>query len=123
VSRPHSFLFEFKRTVDYILTQVEGVSRRDFVRLYDYDDFLDGDASQCQTARELAIAFASRFLGSVNPAYFRALSFSLVRFLARQSGHDVGDNDKEALKSLAQIDAADMRQLLQWLDAYFPGVL
>src|SRR5687767_9951531 len=96
--RPPKFFFNFKQTVDYMLNQVDGVSRRDLDRLYDYDDFLEGEALQCQSARELAIAFASRFLGSANAAYFRVLSFSLVRFLARESGRAVDDADKEALK-------------------------
>jgi hypothetical protein len=121
--RPPQFLFDFKRTIDFMLSQVGGVSRREFVRLYDYDDFLEGEASQCQTARQLAIAFASRFLRAIRPAYHQALSFALVRFLARQSGHAVGDDDKEAIKALVDIDATDMKQLEQWLDAYFPDVL
>lgn len=122
--RPPQFFFDFKHAIDYMLSQVGGVSKRDFVRLYDYEDFLEGEASQCQSASELAIAFASRFLNSVNPAYFRALSFALVRFLARQSGRAVEDGgDIEALKALAEIDSADLLQLNQWLDAYFPDVL
>ncbi len=120
---PPQFFLDFKRTVDYMLTQVGGVSRRDFVRLYDYDDFLEGEAAQCNTARELAIAFASRFLGSISPAYFRALSFALVRFLARQSGRAVDDGDKEAIKALADINPEEILQLKQWLDTYFPEVL
>ena len=118
--RPPQFLFDFKRTIDYMLSQVGGVSRRDFVRLYDYDDFLEGEALQCKTPRELAIAFAVRFLGSVSPAYFRGIfRLPLVRFLARQSGRSVGDDDK-AIKALAYVEPQDLHQLGQWLDAYFP---
>jgi|SRR4051795_3069564 hypothetical protein len=121
--RPSQFFFDFTRAVDYMLSQVRGVSRWDFVRLYDYDDFLEREAAQCKTARELATAFASRFLGSVNPAYFQVLSFALVRFLARQSGRAVDDGDTEALKALAEIEPEDQLQLEQWLDAYFPDLL
>jgi hypothetical protein len=121
--RPTQFLLDFKRTVDYVLSQVHGVSRRDLIRLYDYDDFLEGEAVQCKSARDLAIAFASRVLGSVSPPYFQVLSLALVRFLARQSGRAVDDGDKEALKALAQIDLTDGLQIEQWLNGYFPDVL
>lgn len=121
--RPLPFLLEFERTIEFVLSQVSGVSRRDFIRLYDYDDFLEGEASQCETPRQLAIAFATRFLGAVSPAYFRALSFALVRFLARQCGRSVDEADKAAVKALAEIDCHEAGQVEQWLDAYFRDVL
>src|SRR5207245_105115 len=121
--RPPQFFLAFTRTVDYVFIKVTGVSRRDLVRLYDYDHFLEGEAAQCKSARELALAFASRFLGSVTPLYFQVLSLALVRFLARQSGRAVDDGDKEALKALAEIEPNDQLQLEQWLDAYFRDVL
>jgi len=121
--RPPHFFFAFTRSVDYILGQVRGVARRDLVRLYDYDQFLEGEAAQCKSARELAIVFASRFLDSVSPMYFQVLSLALVRFLARESGRAVDEGDKEALKALADIDAGDRLQFEHWLDAYFRDVL
>jgi hypothetical protein len=120
--RRQQFLHDFKQTVEFLLSQVGGVSRRDFVKLYEFDEFLQGEAQQCRTPRALAIAFAARFLARVNAAYFRVCALALVRFLARQSGRSVEDADKEAVRALAELDATDPYQLERWLDAYFRDV-
>jgi len=121
--RQPQFFIEFKQTIEFAFNQVAGVSHRDFNRLYDYDDFLEGEAVHCRTARELAIVFAVRFLGAVNPAYLRTLSFALVRFLARQSGRGVEEADHQAIKDLAEIEHEDPKQIELWIDAYFRDVL
>ena len=123
MSHPTKFFFEFKQTVEFVLSQVSGVSLRDFVRLYDYDDFLQGEALQCESPRELANAFAARFLSSVSAAYLRALSYALVRFLARRTGASVGEADKAAIKALAEIEPKDPSQLEMWMNAYFRDVV
>jgi hypothetical protein len=121
--RPPQFLFDFKRTIQFVLSQIGGVSHGEFVRLYDFDDFLEGEALECHSPRKLAIAFAARFLADVRPAYRRALSLALVRFLARQSGRAVDESDNEAIKALSEIDTDDVNQLEKWLDAYYRDVV
>ena len=49
--------------------------------------------------------------------------FALARFLARQSGRAVDDSDKEAIKSLSEIDTDDVHQVEKWLDAYYRDVV
>jgi hypothetical protein len=117
------FLFQFKESIAFVLSQVAGVSLRDFNRLYEYDEFLERDAIKCQTPRELALAFAARFLGSVSAPYVRALSLALVRYLARQGGRSVDKADQRAVKALTEIDADDPKQLENWMNAYFRDVL
>jgi hypothetical protein len=123
MSRPSHFHQRFKRIVENSLTSVRGLSLRHFCGVYDYDDFLDGEALQCTTSRQLAVAFASRFLDTVPPAYAQAISMALVVFLAEQSGHKQLDKtDQEAIKELVPLDPKDERQLGLWMDAYFRDV-
>ncbi|HEX5103744.1 MAG TPA: hypothetical protein VFV87_08045, partial [Pirellulaceae bacterium] len=67
MARPSQFLLDFRKTIEFVLSQVGGLSLRDFIKLYDFDEFLRGEAAECESPRKLAIAFALRFLAEVKP--------------------------------------------------------
>ena len=90
------FFFEFKRSVETMLRGNRHLSLRHFIDEYDYDEFLEGEASLCATPRALVLAFATRFLSTVPPAYANALSVALVGFLSESCGRsklDASDID------------------------------
>jgi hypothetical protein len=117
------FLFDFKRTVEAMLRGNRRLSLRHFIDEYDYDDFLEGEATQCTTPRALASAFACRFLTAVPPEYVEALSVALVAFLAECGGRmQLNPSDFAAVKSLATLPQTDEKQFGLWMDAYFRDV-
>jgi hypothetical protein len=117
------FLFQFKRTVEMMLRGTRRLSLRHFIDEYDYDDFLEGEASKCPTSRTLALAFGTRFLSTVPPEYAEALSIALVSFLSECAGRTNLDNsDIEAVKTLVALPTKDKNQLTKWMDAYFRDV-
>ena len=121
--RPPKFFFDFKRTVEAILRGNRRLSLRHFIDEYDYDEFLEGEASVCATPRPLALTFAIRFLSTVPPAYAEALSVALVSFLSESCGRSKLDaSDIDAVKTLVALPIKDENQLTKWMDAYFREV-
>jgi len=121
--RPLQFFFDFKRTIEITLRSVRRLSLRHFIDEYDYDEFLEGEAPECQTPRQLALAFACRFLATVPAEYGEALSIGLVSFLAESCGRKQLDKcDIEAVKALVGLPVMDDKQLALWMDAYFRDV-
>lgn len=117
------FFFEFKRSVETMLRGNRHLSLRHFIDEYDYDEFLEGEASLCATPRALVLAFATRFLSTVPPAYANALSVALVGFLSESCGRSKLDaSDIDAVKTLVALPIKDENQLTKWMDAYFRDV-
>lgn len=115
--------FAFKRTVEAMLRGNRRLSLRHFIDEYDYDEFLEGEASLCPTPRGLVLAFATRFLNTIPPEYAEALSVALVSFLSESSGRSTLDaSDIDAAKTLVALPVKDQNQLTRWMDAYFREV-
>lgn len=99
------------------------MSLRHFIEEYDYDDFLESEAAECLSPRQLAAAFACRFLPVVPDDYASALAVGIVSFLAETAGRGQLDkSDIEAVKALASLPVKDDKQLALWMDAYFRDV-
>ena len=121
--RQPTYFVRFKRTIEAMLRGTRRLSLRHFIDEYDYDDFLEGEAQDCGSARALALAFACRFLAVVPSDYGEALSIALVSFLAESDGRKQLDkSDFEAVKALAALPITGDKQLTQWMDAYFRDV-
>ncbi len=120
---PSKFFINFKRNIESTIRGMRRLSFYHFLDEYDYDDFLEGEAQECGSARALAIAFAIRFLDSVPPEYSMALSMGLVNYLAECSGRRQLDaTDIDAIKTLVALPVKDRWQIEQWLNAYFRDV-
>jgi hypothetical protein len=117
------FRIQFRHVIERAITRTDGDPRK-FRKAHDFDEFMLKESILCSTARDLAIAFMSRYF----PVYLHsglrlALYLGTVSYLsARSSRRDMDSSDMRALKELQEIENTTETELTNWIDAHFPSI-